>query len=34
MPREGFEPITIVFKRAKTLDALDGAATVIGFSIV
>jgi hypothetical protein len=34
MPRVGFEPITIVFKRTNTIHALDGAATVIGFSIV
>jgi hypothetical protein len=30
MPRMGFEPTTPVFKRAKTVHALDGAATVIG----
>jgi hypothetical protein len=26
----GFEPMTSVFKRAKTIHALDRAATVIG----
>jgi hypothetical protein len=30
MPRLGFEPITPVFERAKTVHALDGAVTVIG----
>jgi hypothetical protein len=29
MPRVGFEPMTRVFKRAKTVHALDCAATVI-----
>jgi hypothetical protein len=30
MPRLGFEPATPVFERAKTVHALDRAATVIG----
>jgi hypothetical protein len=30
MPRVGFEPTTPVFKRAKTVRALDRAKTVIG----
>jgi hypothetical protein len=30
MPRVGFEPTTPVFERAKTVYALDRAATVIG----
>jgi hypothetical protein len=30
MPRVGFEPTTPVFQRAKTVHALDRAATVIG----
>jgi hypothetical protein len=30
MLREGFEPTTPVFERAKTVHALDCAATVIG----
>jgi hypothetical protein len=30
MPPAGFLPTTPVFKRAKTVHALDGAATVIG----
>jgi hypothetical protein len=30
MPRVGFEPTTPAFKRAKTVHALDRAATVIG----
>jgi hypothetical protein len=30
MPREGFEPMTPVFEQAKTVHALDRAATVIG----
>jgi hypothetical protein len=30
MPRIGFEHTTPVLKRAKTVHALDGAATVIG----
>jgi hypothetical protein len=29
MPRVGFEPTISVFKRAKTVHALDGAATLI-----
>jgi hypothetical protein len=29
-PRVGFEPTTLVFERAKTVHALDRAATVIG----
>jgi hypothetical protein len=29
MPRMGFEPTTTVFERAKTVQALDHAATVI-----
>jgi hypothetical protein len=29
MPRLGFEPTTPVFKRAKTVHALERAATVI-----
>jgi hypothetical protein len=29
MPEEGFEPMTPVFKRVKTVHALDRAATVI-----
>jgi hypothetical protein len=29
MPRVGFEPMTSVIQRAKTVDALDRAATVI-----
>jgi hypothetical protein len=29
----GFEPTTPVFERAKTVHALDRAATVIGFCI-
>jgi hypothetical protein len=32
MPLFGFEPTTPVFKRAKTVHALDRAATVIGIS--
>jgi hypothetical protein len=28
MPRVGFEPTTLVFKRAKTVRALDRAVTV------
>jgi hypothetical protein len=31
MTQEGFEPTSPVFERAKTLHALDRAATVIGF---
>jgi hypothetical protein len=30
MPRVGYEPTIPVFKRAKTVHALDRAATVIG----
>jgi hypothetical protein len=30
MPRVGFEPTIPVFERAKTVHALDRAATVIG----
>jgi hypothetical protein len=30
MPQVGFEPIIPVFERAKTVHALDSAATVIG----
>jgi hypothetical protein len=30
MPRVGFELMIPVFERAKTVHALDGAATVIG----
>jgi hypothetical protein len=30
MPRVGFEPVILVFKRAKTVHALDRAATVLG----
>jgi hypothetical protein len=30
MPRVGFEPMTPVFEREKTVHALDRAATVIG----
>jgi hypothetical protein len=32
MPRVGFEPTIPVFKRAKTVHALDRAATVIGLT--
>jgi hypothetical protein len=32
MPRVEFEPTISVFERAKTVDALDRAATVIGSS--
>jgi hypothetical protein len=31
MPSVGFEPTIPVFERAKTVHALDGATTVIGF---
>jgi hypothetical protein len=31
--RVGFEPITAVFERAKTVYALDPAATVIGKAV-
>jgi hypothetical protein len=30
MPREGFKPTTPVFERAKTVHALERAATVMG----
>jgi hypothetical protein len=30
MPRAGFEPTILVFERAKTVHALDRAATLIG----
>jgi hypothetical protein len=30
MPRVGFDPMNPAFERAKTVHALDGAATVIG----
>jgi hypothetical protein len=30
MPHVGFEPTITVFERAKTVDVLDRAATVIG----
>jgi hypothetical protein len=30
MPQLEFEPMTLVFERAKTFHALDRAATVIG----
>jgi hypothetical protein len=30
MPRVGFEPTNPMFERGKTVDALDGAVTVIG----
>jgi hypothetical protein len=33
MPRVGFEPMTSVFTRAKTVHALDRVATMIGTSI-
>jgi hypothetical protein len=33
MPRLGLEPTTPVFERAKTVHALDRAATVIGFNV-
>jgi hypothetical protein len=34
MPRVGFEPTIAVFERAKTVHALDSAATVIGENII
>jgi hypothetical protein len=34
MPRVGFDPTTAVLERAKTVHALDGAATVIGLSTI
>jgi hypothetical protein len=33
MPRVGFEPTIPVFERAKTVHALDCAATVIGYTV-
>jgi hypothetical protein len=33
MPRAGFEPTIPAFERAKTVHALDRAATVIGYSL-
>jgi hypothetical protein len=33
MPRVGFEPAIPVFERAKTVHALDRAATVIGITL-
>jgi hypothetical protein len=32
MPRVGFEPTIPVFERAMTVQALDSAATVIGYT--
>jgi hypothetical protein len=34
MPRVGFEPTILVFERAKTVHALDRAATVIGKTLI
>jgi hypothetical protein len=34
MPLGRFEPMTSVFERAKTVHALDRAATVIGFEVL
>jgi hypothetical protein len=34
MPLEGFEPTIPVFERAKTVHALDRAATLIGLSFI
>jgi hypothetical protein len=34
MPRVGFEPTIPAFERAKTVHALDLAATVIGWSLI
>jgi hypothetical protein len=34
MPQVGFEPTVQVFERAKTVHALDRAATVIGHIII
>jgi hypothetical protein len=34
MPLVGFEPMTPVFERAKTVHAIDRAATVIGYGIL
>jgi hypothetical protein len=34
MPQVGFEPTIPVFKRAKTVHALDHAATVIGTELL
>jgi hypothetical protein len=33
MPQVGFEPMIPVFERAKTVNALDRAAAVIGFRL-
>jgi hypothetical protein len=34
MPREGLEPTILVSERAKTVQALDHAATVIGRHVI
>jgi hypothetical protein len=34
MPEVGFEPMITAFERAKSVHALDGAATVIGKTII
>jgi hypothetical protein len=34
MPQVGFEPMTPVFERAKTVHVLDRAATIISFSLI
>jgi hypothetical protein len=34
MPRVGFEPLIPVFERAKTVHALDRAATVTGVLVI
>jgi hypothetical protein len=34
MPRVGYEPTIPVFERAKTVHALDRAATVIGLYLI
>jgi hypothetical protein len=34
MPLVGFEPMAPVFERAKTVHALDRAATAIGFAVL
>jgi hypothetical protein len=34
MPQVGFEPTIPVLRRAKTIHALDGAATVMGMSVI
>jgi hypothetical protein len=34
MPRVGFKPTISVFERAKTVHALDSAATVIGLQLL